>query len=298
MTLMKATIFLPFLLIFQCCRSQPSVSLPTQSGSNTLLWEITGKGLKQPSYLFGTFHMMCKDDIKFSDNLLTALKNSEEVYFEMDLDDVANTLGAMMFMNMKDGKTLKDLYTEAEYKKLEVFFKDSLRTNLSMFQKMKPSFLEAFIYPKMLSCKNMSGVEQELLKEAGKTKKEIRGFETIAFQASVFDSIPYPSQAKSLLNSIDSISNYKVFFEKMVKVYLSQETSKLEAMLSDKAFGMQDGLEMLLDKRNINWVAQLKTILPKTNIFMAVGAGHLVGEKGVIELLRKEGYKLRPIANK
>ncbi len=295
---MKATIFLPFLLIFQCCRSQPIVSLPTQSGSNTLLWEITGKGLKQPSYLFGTFHMMCKDDIKFSDNLLTALKNSEEVYFEMDLDDVANTLGAMMFMNMKDGKTLKGLYTEAEYKKLEVFFKDSLRTNLSMFQKMKPSFLEAFIYPKMLSCKNMSGVEQELLKEAGKTKKEIRGFETIAFQASVFDSIPYPSQAKSLLNSIDSISNYKVFFEKMVKVYLSQETSKLEAMLSDKAFGMQDGLEMLLDKRNINWVAQLKTILPKTNIFMAVGAGHLVGEKGVIELLRKEGYKLRPIANK
>lgn len=295
---MKATIFLPFLLIFQCCRSQPSVSLPTQSGSNTLLWEITGKGLKQPSYLFGTFHMMCKDDIKFSENLLTALKNSEEVYFEMDLDDVANTLGAMMFMNMKDGKTLKDLYTEAEYKKLEVFFKDSLRTNLSMFQKMKPSFLEAFIYPKMLSCKNMSGVEQELLKEAGKMKKEIRGFETIAFQASVFDSIPYPSQAKSLLNSIDSISNYKVFFEKMVKVYLSQETSKLEAMLSDKAFGMQDGLEILLDKRNINWVAQLKTILPKTNIFMAVGAGHLVGEKGVIELLRKEGYKLRPIANK
>ena len=295
---MKATIFLPFLLIFQCCRSQPSVSLPTQSGSNTLLWEITGKGLKQPSYLFGTFHMMCKDDIKFSDNLLTALKNSDEVYCEMDLDDVANTLGAMMFMNMKDGKTLKGLYTEAEYKKLEVFFKDSLRTNLSMFQKMKPSFLEAFIYPKMLSCKNMSGVEQELLKEAGKTKKEIRGFETIAFQASVFDSIPYPSQAKSLLNSIDSISNYKVFFEKMVKVYLSQETSKLEAMLSDKAFGMQDGLEMLLDKRNINWVAQLKTILPKTNIFMAVGAGHLVGEKGVIELLRKEGYKLRPIANK
>ena len=295
---MKATIFLPFLLIFQCCSSQPSVSLPTQSGSNTLLWEITGKGLKQPSYLFGTFHMMCKDDIKFSDNLLTALKNSEEVYFEMDLDDVANTLGAMMFMNMKDGKTLKGLYTEAEYKKLEVFFKDSLRTNLSMFQKMKPSFLEAFIYPKMLSCKNMSGVEQELLKEAGKTKKEIRGFETIAFQASVFDSIPYPSQAKSLLNSIDSISNYKVFFEKMVKVYLSQETSKLEAMLSDKAFGMQDGLEILLDKRNINWVAQLKTILPKTNIFMAVGAGHLVGEKGVIELLRKEGYKLRPIANK
>ena len=295
---MKATLFLPFLFIVQCCRSQPSVPILTNTNNQTLLWEISGKDLKKPSYLFGTFHMMCKDDIKFSDNLLQALKNSEEVYFEMDLDDMANTLGAMMYMNMKDGKTLKDLYTEAEYDKLQFFFKDSLRTNLTMFQKMKPSFLEAFIYPKMLSCKNMSGVEQELLKIAGKEKKEVRGFETIAFQASMFDSIPYETQAKSRLTSIDSINNYKVYFEKMVQVYLSQEIEGIEAMFADEAFGMKDGLELLLDKRNINWVEQLKTILPKNNIFIAVGAGHLVGKKGVLELLKQEGYTVRPLLNK
>lgn len=295
---MKATLFLPFLFIVQCCRSQPSVPIQVNTNNQTLLWEISGKDLKKPSYLFGTFHMMCKDDIKFSDNLLQALKNSEEVYFEMDLDDMANTLGAMMYMNMKDGKTLKDLYTEPEYDKLQFFFKDSLRTNLTMFQKMKPSFLEAFIYPKMLSCKNMSGVEQELLKIAGKEKKEVRGFETIAFQASMFDSIPYETQAKSLLTSIDSINNYKVYFEKMVQVYLSQKIEGIEAMFADEAFGMKDGLELLLDKRNINWVEQLKTILPKNNIFIAVGAGHLVGKKGVLELLKQEGYTVRPLLNK
>ena len=295
---MKATLFLPFLFIVQCCRSQPSVPIQVNTNNQTLLWEISGKDLKKPSYLFGTFHMMCKDDIKFSDNLLQALKNSEEVYFEMDLDDMANTLGAMMYMNMKDGKTLKDLYTEAEYDKLQFFFKDSLRTNLTMFQKMKPSFLEAFIYPKMLSCKNMSGVEQELLKIAGKEKKEMRGFETIAFQASMFDSIPYEMQAKSLLTSIDSINNYKVYFEKMVQVYLSQKIEGIEAMFADEAFGMKDGLKLLLDKRNINWVDQLKTILPKNNIFIAVGAGHLVGKKGVLELLKQEGYTVRPLLNK
>jgi len=216
----------------------------------------------------------------------------------MVLDDMANTLGAMMFMNMKDGKTLKDLYTEAEYNKLQLFFKDSLRTNIGLFHKMKPFFLEAFIYPKLLSCKDMSGLEQELLKIAGREMKEIRGFETIAFQASVFDSIPYAAQAKSLLNSVDSINNNKVLFDKMVQVYLSQEIEKIEAMFKEEEFGMKDGLELLLDKRNINWVEQLKTILPKTNIFMAVGAAHLVGEKGVIELLRKEGYTLRPLLNK
>ncbi len=295
---MKTILFLPLYFLVQSCTAQPGIHLPTDKTNQTLLWEISGKDLKKPSYVFGTFHLMCKEDIQFSDNLLKALKSSEEVYFEMDLDDMSNTLGAMMFMNMKNGRTLKDLFTEAEYDKIQFFFKDSLRTNISLFQKMKPFFLEAFIYPKLLSCGEISGLEQELLKIAGKEMKEIRGFETIAFQAAVFDSVPYETQAKSLLNSIDSIQKNKVNFEKMLKVYQTQEIGKIEAMFQDEEFGMKDGLEILLDKRNLNWVEQLKTILPKKNIFMAVGAGHLVGEKGVIELLRKEGYTLRPLLNK
>jgi uncharacterized protein YbaP (TraB family) len=294
---MKLLLIVSALFVFVACKAQPQPKLSSGKDENTLLWEISGKGLKQPSYLFGTFHMMCKDDIQFSDNLLNAIQYSKEVYFEMDLDDAANTLGAMFFMNMKDGKTLRDFYTEEEYLKLETYFLDSLRTSLKTFHKMKPSFLEAFLYPKMMPCKNMSGVEQELLKIAAKDKKEIKGFETIAFQVSVFDSIPYDVQAKSLLKTIDSIDAYKVQFGKMVKVYKMQQIDQLEAMFTDETFGIKDGLDVLLDKRNINWVEQLKTILPNNNIFMAVGAGHLVGKKGLIELLRKEGYELRPISN-
>ncbi len=295
---MKTIVFLSFLLLFQNCHSQPEHKLAGNSTNNTLLWEITGKDLKSPSYLFGTFHMMCKDDIKFSDNLLAAIKSTDEVYFEMDLDDASNTLGALFFMNMKDGKNLHDFYSEKEYQKLEMYFKDSLRTSLKNFQKMKPSFLEAFLYPKMMPCKSMSGVEQELLKIAAKEKIEIKGFETIAFQASVFDSISYKDQAKSLLNAIDSIDKYKVAFDSMLKVYQSQQIDQIETMFNDSSFGVKDGLDILLDKRNMNWVEQLKTILPAKNLFMAVGAGHLVGKNGLIELLKKEGYTLRPLFNK
>lgn len=294
---MKLLLIISALFFFVACKAQPQPKLPSGKDENSLLWEISGKGLKQPSYLFGTFHMMCKEDIHFSNNLLSAIHTSKEVYFEMDLDDASNTLGAMFFMNMKDGKTLRDLFTAEEFLKLDTYFRDSLRTSLKTFQKMKPSFLEAFLYPKMMPCKNMSGVEQELLKIAAKDKKEIKGFETIAFQASVFDSIPYDVQAKSLLKTIDSIDTYKVEFDKMVKLYKAQQIDQLEAMLKDETFGIKDGLDVLLDKRNLNWVEQLKTILPNNNIFMAVGAGHLVGKKGLIELLRKEGYQLRPIAN-
>ena len=150
----------------------------------------------------------------------------------------------------------------------------------------------------MMPCKNMSGVEQELLKIAGKDKKEIKGFETIAFQASVFDSIPYSQQAKSLLNTIDSMDKYKVYFDTMMHVYQSQQIDSIESLFSKPEFGLQDGLEILLDRRNADWVQQLKKILPEKNIFIAVGAAHLVGKKGLIELLRKEGYTLRPIENK
>ncbi len=295
---MKATIFFAMLLLVLGCQSQPAPTLPSNKDNNSLLWEITGKGLKKPSYLFGTFHMMCRDDIRFSNNLLSALKDAEEVYFEMDLDDAANTLGAMFFMNMKNGQTIRELYSEEEFKRVEAFFRDSLHVALSSFQKMKPSFLEAFLYPKMMPCKNLSGVEQELLKLAGKDHKEIKGFETIAFQASVFDSIPYSQQAKSLLGSIDSMAKYRLYFDTMMTVYKSQKIENIQAMFNNPEFGMQDGLEFLLDKRNINWVEQLKGILPGKNIFIAVGAGHLVGNKGLIGLLRKEGYSLRPIENK
>ena len=149
-----------------------------------------------------------------------------------------------------------------------------------------------------MPCKALSGVEQELLKIAGKEGKEIKGFETIAFQASVFDSIPYSKQAQSLLGTIDSIDKYRVYFDTMMNVYKSQKMDSIEALFNRPEFGMQDGLEFLLDKRNLDWVTQLKAILPKKNIFIAVGAGHLVGEKGLIALLRKEGYTFRPIENK
>ena len=84
----------------------------------------------------------------------------------------------------------------------------------------------------------------------------------------------------------------------MLTVYKKQQITALEEMFSDKQFNLDEkNQDILLDKRNIDWVQQLNKILPATNIFIAVGAGHLVGEKGLIALLRKEGYTLRPLLN-
>jgi uncharacterized protein YbaP (TraB family) len=72
----------------------------------------------------------------------------------------------------------------------------------------------------------------------------------------------------------------------------------MQNLFTKSEFGMEENQDILLDKRNKNWVAQLNTIMKKESVFVAVGAGHLVGNMGLIALLRKQGYTLRPIENK
>jgi uncharacterized protein len=286
-----------FFFVFENVHAQKAPKLHQNKDNNTLLWEISGNGLKKPSYVFGTFHIMCKEDIRFSENVKQAIKTTKEVYFEMDLDDPKTMLGGLAMMNMKN-KTLADLYTKEELEKLTKFFKDSIKMSLSFFNKMKPMLLEALLYPRMMPCKTPSGVETELMVIAKKEKKEIKGFETMEFQSAVFDSIPYETQAKALLKDIDSTKKFKVFFNKMLDIYKNQETDKLAQMMADTTFSGGENDDALLKNRNINWVKQLKIILKNNTIFMAVGAGHLFGKDGLIVMLRKEGYQLRAIENK
>ncbi len=301
----KTSIMKSVIIIFSCCifffgcKSQSNKSLAKKNNdNNTLLWQVSGKYLKKPSYLFGTFHLLCKDDIKFSEQLKNSLRTADEVYMEMDMDDPSTMLSGLLYMNMKDGKKLKDLYTADEYKKVESYFSDSLGMPMMMFQSIKPYFLVAMLYPKMMNCNTTSGVEEELMKLSKENKKEIKGLETMQFQASVFDSIPYEWQAKELLKNIDSFSIYKKEFDTMILEYKDQQLSAMEKLLAKSEFGSDKYEDILLTKRNINWVDQLKSIMQKESVFVAVGAGHLVGEKGLISLLRKEGYTIEPLVNK
>lgn len=273
-------------------------TLKTDATGNTLLWQISGNGLQSPSYLFGTFHLLCKDDIHFSETLKQAITNSKEVYLELDLDDPATLMGGLMLMNMNGGKKLKDLYTEAEYKRLSTFFKDSLKTPIGLFQQMKPQFLAALLYPKMMPCNTSGSVEESIMQLAKAGGKPIRGLETMAFQASVFDSIPYEKQAEELLHTIDSMEQARTYFGLMLTAYKEQRLDKIENIIDDPEFGSTENQDLLLDNRNKNWVAQLKDIMIKGPVFTAVGAGHLVGKNGLIALLKAEGYTLRALENK
>ena len=292
---MRIFILITAVLYANVCTAQ--TKLIKNKDDNSLLWQISGNGLKEPSYLFGTFHLLCKDDVHFSNQLKTAVANAKEIYMELDMDDPATMSAGMKLMYMQGGKKLKDFYTDSEYTRLRNYFNDSLQMPIAFMERMKPYFLVALLYPKMLPCATTSGVEEQLVQLAKQDKKEIQGLETMQFQASIFDSIPYAEQAKELLKSIDSINAYKDEFDTMLNVYKMQTINKIEELFNKSEFGMDEHEDILLDNRNKNWVAKLKKIMQDESVFVAVGAGHLVGPKGLIALLQKQGYEVIPLLN-
>jgi uncharacterized protein YbaP (TraB family) len=123
------------------------------------------------------------------------------------------------------------------------------------------------------------------------------GLESVQFQATLFDSIPYETQAKDLLNYIDSIDNYKKSTAEMVAVYKSQDLDKLDSLVRKSDPSMNSYMDLLLYGRNRKWVQQMPNIMMEGTLLFAVGAGHLPGEQGVINLLRQKGFTVKPVAN-
>lgn len=292
-------LFSGFLALLLSCKSQnKSPELTESTDARTMLWEVSGVGLKQPSYLFGTFHLMCPADIRISNALRSVCSGVERIYMELDMDDPAAMLGMLGEMNMKDGRKLGDLLSEKELDRLKAFFRDTLKMPIGMLMSAKPMMLTSLLYPKLSGCNATGGMETAIMKLARENKKEIRGLETFAFQAALFDSISYVDQARELMQMIDSMGQHKKYFDTMTAIYLRQDLDELATLFGKPEYGILQQQDLLLDQRNRNWVGQLKAILPKERVLVAVGAGHLAGPNGLIALLRKEGFRVRPLRNR
>lgn len=272
-------------------------SVAQKKKNQTWLWEISGNGLEKPSYLFGTIHILCPNDFAMSDNLLDKLNKSEQLVLEVaDADNPANALEIMQNSIMK-GSTLKDLYTEEEYAEIDSFFKDSIGYPLAMFNAFMPMVTMATVLPKMMGCSQPKSYEIELTAMARKQKKEVKEVETLTQQLHFFDTIPYKIQAKELLRMIRDWNKEKETFSGLVNIYKEQQFSKAVAFIHTNMGSMIEYKDVLLDNRNRAWIAKIETFAKEKPTLFAFGAGHLGGEKGLVALLKKEGFKVKPLKN-
>ena len=270
---------------------------------NTLLWQISGNGLSRPSYLFGTIHMICSEEALLSDSLKTAIVNSDAVYFEVDMDNLFEMLGVMRKMKMRNDTTLADLLTKEDYSKVKEYFeKNETLLPFSVLETCKPLLAASMLMEGNTGCETPEAMEEVIMKEAKQHNKNVRGLESMSFQMSIFDTIPYKMQAMQLVKYVDDAdkgtSDDAQDYDKLMQAYRDQDLSKLEELTKTTDMGMANFTDILLYNRNKNWVEKLKTILPDHSVVVAVGAGHLPGDKGVINLLRKAGYIVKPVPNK
>lgn len=295
-----------FVLPFTSCKTS-KVVVSDKTLDNALLWEITGPGISKPSYLYGTIHLIESKDYFLPKGTMTALDKVDKIVFEIDMKDMSDMSAMMRLMDklfMKDNKTLKDLLSEKDYTYVGEYFKKK-GLPLMMIEKMKPMFLTALTYGDMepggLDGGKMKSYEMELMEIAKSNNKETGGLETIDFQLSLFDEIPYEAQANMLLESIKSSEGGESGsneLNEMTKMYLKQDINSMANMISEEDKNTEGFEEKLLTKRNENWIPLIIEGAKKGSVFYAVGAGHLGGPKGVINLLRKEGIRVLPLSHK
>ena len=268
-------------------------SFAQQPKEKSLLWKIEGKDLSNPSYLYGTFHMLCPTDFNMNDTLKALVKQSKQLFLEIDTDDPSLTTKMMKNIKMKDGKTLKDYFSPADYDSVAKLFQAKTKIPLSMVDTYKPFMLTSMLYPSLLGCTPIA-FEKEFEKLAKADGIEVKGLETIEDQLNVFETIPYKVQAKMLKKTLFELDG-KEQMNEMVALYKKQDINKMQKGISgDTDLGNYE--KTLLDKRNKNWIPVIEKEIAAMPTFIAVGAGHLAGKKGVIYLLRKQGYTVTPIS--
>lgn len=272
---------------------------------DALLWKIEGKGLTAPSYLFGTIHMIEKESFFWPAGTLAAFEDAESVAFEIDMDDMkdpAAIMGIMSKAMMNEGKSLKDLYSAEDYAYVKNHFTE-MGIPFMMLERLKPMFLTVFAGGDMEFGQgfgpdsDVKSYEMEFWDLAKESSKDVSGLESIDFQLSVFDSIPYSAQAEMLIETIRSGGEADDTMEQMVEMYKNQEISRMVTFMSEVEEGGIEGYEdVLLYQRNKNWIPIMQEKMSKGQVFFAVGAGHLGGKDGVIDLLKTEGYKMTPLS--
>ena len=298
---MKLLSFLSLLLVGSIAYAQEAAD--TSKLESSLLWRITHPEIEQPSYLYGTIHMIDADDFFLTDSTRWAFDQTTRTTFEINLEDEMNLfsqLSLMTAMFMDDGVTLQALLKKDEYQLVKDHF-DRMGMGgfmFSMMQKIKPMFLTVFASGDVQGGMSGGGIksyEMELWQMAKDADKSVGGLETAKFQMSVFDSIPYKAQADMLVDAIEAGDSGSDQLDELTTIYKTQNIEAMVQSIGDDVEGLGKYEEILLNKRNRNWIPVMGEQMREQPTFFAVGAGHLAGPVGVIKLLRAAGYTVTPM---
>ena len=266
---------------------------------NSLLWKITGNGLKKPSYLYGTMHTSDARVFNFSDSLMPFFNASKA--YAMELDPVtAFDFSLISKITMGKGLSLKKMIPDTDYVFLDSVMRKEVGLSVKIFDNVAPVFTMSLLEMKSMgpSDSSIKGNKEVLAvyfyNLARKNKKMLIGIETVEEQLGALNSLTYQEQADMLLVELHAMRNNSSEGTELVEYYLQQDLDKLAAMNSVTDMPGKFYTALVTD-RNIRMADRIAVFIQEQPVFVAIGALHLPGQGGVIELLRKKGYTVYPV---
>ncbi|WP_284463362.1 TraB/GumN family protein [Chryseobacterium sp.] len=260
---------------------------------NSLLWEVSGKGLSKPSYIAGTFHILCNKDFDIKPKVWNALNQSENFIMEINYTD-PNEVSAMQKMMSADKKISEQLTSE-EAAELEKVL-SGYGTDLKKVDNYSPQALYALVATKAIPCPQteVKMYEIELLKAALKNKKSVNGLEKVDDQAY---AIGEAYNLKEVISQLKLGNEYAITSQKMTEAFKNENLKNLDQLIKDPKFMNKKQEKLMLTDRNTKWAEKMPEIMKKQSSFFAVGGGHLWGKNGLINLLKAKGYTVKPVSS-
>ncbi|MGG7553293.1 TraB/GumN family protein [Chryseobacterium arthrosphaerae] len=266
----------------------------TNTGNdNSLLWEVSGNGLSKPSYIAGTFHILCNRDFDIKPKVWNALNQSENFVTEINYTDQNEMASIQKMMNAD--KKISEQLTPEEAKDLDKILAE-YGTTLKNVDSHSSAALYSLVATKAVPCpqNEVKMYEIELLKTALKNKKTVGGLEKVDEQTYAI------SQAYDLKEAILQLkqgNQYTVAVKKMAEAFKNEDLKQLDKLIKDPKFMNKRQEKLVLTDRNRNWAEKMPEIMKKQSSFFAVGSGHLWGDNGLINLLKSKGYTVKPVSN-
>lgn len=250
-------------------------------------------------YLLGSIHFLSEADYPLSEPIQAAFEDAEQVVFEIDVSTVSNPENTAIVLERaqpdSENESLLSALDADSYALAEVAAAE-VGLPLAGFNRFEPWFFTVTLTSLKLLQLGFSaeyGIDSYLFQQAIDADKEILALETLSDQMNIFDTLSIETQQDLLSQTLTDLAILETSFNEMRMAWTSGDTETLERLLLE-GFGEYPDLEhVLITQRNQNWLEQLNPLFNQSeDALIVVGAGHLVGETGLLNQLQSRGYQL------
>lgn len=267
------------------------------AAQNSILWEVTGNGLQNPSYLMGTLKFIGKREFFLPKKAIQRMDQCTAFAIEDQVDHRAQH-ELNKAMHLPAGKKISDYLSADEYSRLLALFESEFKIGRARFEKEYATLIPLALSISMTRLslgEKLKFYDLELLKIAKRKELEAFNLEPIEREAQAIQSYPMADQVQALNHSVANFDTQKREYIELQAAFVQGNIDLVFVKTLHPTENNPQFIESYYFRRNEEWLPKIEKMMAEQPTFIAVGVGHLEGERGLVRLLQKRGYQLKPL---